>query len=98
MTACSSSPGGRHGDLGLGDGGGRPGAGADAAPPDLSLQAPLDLAPDLNPGPYPAGPYGNQLGETLADFSASGYPLDRQHTDPLGVQWGTLRLSDYHAR
>src|SRR5258706_7244802 len=38
--------------------------------------APRDLAPpppDLSPPPYPAGPYGNAVGDTLPNFAFDGY-------------------------
>src|SRR5438309_347231 len=60
--------------------------------------------PDLAPGPdlamaaYPAGPYGNQAGETLANLAFEGYRLTPVDTDSSLLTWDkTIRLGDFHA-
>jgi hypothetical protein len=48
---------------------------------------------------YPAGPYGNQVGQTLADFSMEGYRLTPQQTDSSQLSWDTsIRIADFYAR
>lgn len=67
-----------------------------AAPPDLAAPAdltrPIDLAasPDLALPPYPAGPYGNQVGSVLANLSLNGYwaptrTQGKSSDDPFGT-------------
>jgi hypothetical protein len=97
LVGCSSS-GGAGRNVG---GGSSPGA-----PLDLST-APFDMgASDMRQQPavdmamvtYPAGPYGNQTGDTLADFTAAGYRLSRTQTDSSMLTWDTnIKLSDFHA-
>lgn len=43
------------------------------APPDVSADAAADTAMMMMVGPYPAGPYGRNMGQTLANLSWEGY-------------------------
>jgi hypothetical protein len=44
----------------------------------------------MGPSAYPPGPYGNQVGDTLADFSAAGYTAS-------GAWSSSIQLSDVRA-
>ncbi len=59
--------------------------------------AAADLAmPDLAPA-YPAGPFGNQNGQTLGDVTMSGYRLSPEQTDSTKATWeSNIRLADFH--
>ncbi len=51
-------------------------AGAPVPAVDLSMVAVADLAapiPDLAPAPYPTGPYGNAVGDTIPPLVWEGY-------------------------
>jgi hypothetical protein len=63
-----------------GPGPGHPDLGNMPAQPDLAM--PASTA-------YPSGPYGNQLGDTLADITGQGYSA-------TGAWSNSLRLSDLH--
>ena len=69
-------------------------AGCGGAPEPANTPTPM---PDLAPTPYPKGPFGNQPGEVLEDFTASGYRLSPQQRDSTGLPWEAIRLGDYHA-
>jgi hypothetical protein len=56
-------------------------------PSDPTPTDPTDPTPVSTP--YPAGPYGNQVGDTLGDFSSSGYSGTGTYT--------TLKLSELRA-
>jgi hypothetical protein len=43
------------------------------APPDVAADAAADTAMMMMVGPYPAGPYGRNQGQTLANLSWEGY-------------------------
>src|SRR5262245_37953881 len=43
--------------------------------PDLARPAPSVPGPDMAQVSYPAGPYGNQPGDTLADLPFAGFRL-----------------------
>jgi len=46
---------------------------------------------------YPAGPYGQEVGQVLPDFTVAGYRLARGHTDSTELSWDTgIKLSEYH--
>ena len=53
---------------------------------------------DSAPVPYPAGPYGSEVGQVLPDFAAEGYRLSPGETDSTKLGWDPgIRLSEYHA-
>jgi hypothetical protein len=55
-------------------------------------------APDLAQVAYPAGPYGNQIGDTLRDLTLAGYRMTPQQTDSTKLPWDTaIHLADFHA-
>jgi hypothetical protein len=55
-------------------------------------------APDMAQVAYPAGPYGNQIGDTLRDLTLAGYRMTPDHTDSTQLTWDTsIHLADYHA-
>jgi hypothetical protein len=46
---------------------------------------------------YPAGPYGNQIGDTLPNVALAGYRLTPAQTDSTRVPWTTnIQFGDYH--
>jgi hypothetical protein len=51
---------------------------------------------DMAMHPYPAGPYGNQIGDTMRDVTLQGYRLTRAQTDSTQLTWSNITLSDYH--
>jgi hypothetical protein len=63
---------------------------------DLKMGPPPDMS--MGPPPYPMGPYGNKVGDTIADLMFSGYRLTVAQTDSSKLTWdNTISLSDYHA-
>lgn len=62
-AACGSDDGGGAGSGGLASGG----AAGSGGSMDAGTDAPV------NYGPYPAGPYGNEVGDTIANLAWEGY-------------------------
>lgn len=58
--------------------------------PDMAVPGP-DLAP-YDPGPYPAGPYGVQEGDTVYNLSSQGYMLSRDQTDATQLEYKALSI------
>ena len=93
LAACSGG-GGRRFFTVVDDGGaGDPGNdGGGQGAPDLA-----SAGPDLAQLAYPSGPYGNQIGDVLADKTLSGYRLSLGQTDASQLQWDTnIRFGDFH--
>jgi hypothetical protein len=87
LGACSAGGGGDARDH-FRDGGTVSGQDMAGGPGDLAM-APA----------YPAGPYGNQVGQTLADFSMAGYRLTPQQTDSTQLPWDTsISIADFYAK
>jgi hypothetical protein len=52
---------------------------------------------DIANDPYPAGPYGNSVGQTLYQFSLPGYRLSPQQTDSTKLPFDpAIDLIEYH--
>ena len=93
LVACGGGGGGGHFWTGGGDNDG-------GVPGDADGNAPGDMArpPDLARVAYPPGPYGNLAGDTLANFTLSGYRLSPDQTDSTQLPWvSDISLEDFHA-
>jgi hypothetical protein len=67
----------------------------DATAPDAGAEAGVDAAPDAFPIlPYPPGPYGNAIGDTMPDFFVEGYPLSRTQRDYTRLPFRDVSLSE----
>jgi hypothetical protein len=62
--------------------------------PDLLPPPPPDMT--YVPGPYPAGPYGVNEGDTLADVKGKGYLLSPAHTDVADLKLDTIPVDVIH--
>jgi hypothetical protein len=74
--------------------------GDNGSPSQQAANADMAVAPspDLAPPPYPPGPYGNQMGDTLRDYTLAGYRLSPAQTDSTKLTWDTsIKLSEFHA-
>jgi hypothetical protein len=57
----------------------------------------MTAPPDMALPPYPAEPWGNQIGDTFPDLELAGYRLTRDKTDATQLMWDTtIRSGDYH--
>lgn len=68
---------------------------------DMAMAPAGDMAqpppPDMAKPPYPAGPYGNMMGNTLADIALEGYRLTPTMQDSSQLTYdNTIRLSEFH--
>ena len=104
LSACGGAGGGGWVFPPADDGGGQV---VDATTPAPDLAGPLPEpdagrvdSPDLARLPmagYPAGPYGNRTGDTLANQTLPGYRLTPRETDATKLPWSeSIRFSDYH--
>src|SRR4051794_8418243 len=72
VAGCGDTGGGSSGGVGGGGGG-------VAAMPDMAALPPDMLV--VGHGAYPSGPYGKNVGQTLADMVSKGYRLSPEQTN-----------------
>jgi hypothetical protein len=66
--------------------------------PDAATDAAVDAQGDADAGltilPYPPGPYGAAIGDTMPDFFVVGYPLSRTQRDFTQLPFRDVALSE----
>lgn len=94
-VGCGSSEAGSAGS-GASGAGGSGGTGSFDASGGASGGA-MDAAADGTLDAYPPGPYGNQVGDVLADLETQGYLRHDATGLAYEAPFGTVRLSDVRA-
>lgn len=62
-------------------------------PQDMAM-APLPPDMTFDPGPYPEGPYGTKVGDTLYNIKGQGFRLTRENTDANNAKLEELSIDD----
>ncbi|HEY8073239.1 MAG TPA: hypothetical protein VIF62_04000, partial [Labilithrix sp.] len=64
------------------------------APQPDAPPAPAPPPPSFPILPYPSGPYGSSIGDTMADFTVQGYAMSRTERDPRELPFRDIALSE----